>query len=381
MKKITKPISILEFGSTHIHLAIYEKSVLNQSLFYEEKIDYTRNENTIIESSIINPIIRAEKDLGQHLNEVILMIDSNSISTLDFSTQKNFDKKLVNYDDIDYLIKECEQIVKINNKDKEILHVIIVNIIFDDNAINDFENISQQVQKAVVELKFIIVDKKISNFFKDLFLKKHISIKNIFCTSYIKSLGHINKIGITGHSAFIDIGLKKSSITIFRDSKLIYLNNTHVGSEHVTKDISKILNINYRNAESKKFKFSKKNKYEDDSNNNDELLKKIINARLEEIVELLFLNCPLIKDNIFNSELKLFFIGNGSRALSENLLSFGSEFNFINEMSIINEGKKDCCDSAIKFTSNSEKIQPQKINISLENKGFFEKLFEYFSRK
>ena len=90
MTKITSPISILEFGSTHIRLAIYDKLILNQSLFYEEKIDFTRNENLKENYSNLKIIINAEKNLGQHLNEILLMIDSPSIFSLDFSIQKNF---------------------------------------------------------------------------------------------------------------------------------------------------------------------------------------------------------------------------------------------------------------------------------------------------
>ena len=47
---------------------------------------------------------------------------------------------------------------------------------------------------------------------------------------------------------------------------------------------------------------------------------------------------------------------------------------------IIEESKKDCCDSFIKFKATSENIQPRESNVSLENKGFFERLFEYFSK-
>jgi len=60
-------------------------------------------------------------------------------------------------------------------------------------------------------------------------------------------------------------------------------------------------------------------------------------------------------------------------------LSFGSDFTFIKEMSIIEENYKDCCESALKFNIDLEKIKSKKPEISLENKGFFEKLFEYFS--
>ena len=148
----------------------------------------------------------------------------------------------------------------------------------------------------------------------------------------------------------------------------------------MTKDISKVLKIDYRKAEAKKLKFSKNNQ-DELQDEEQELLKQIINSRLEEIVELLFLNCPLVKNNIFNSDLKLFFTGNGSRVLNESLLSFGPEFRFINEMSIIDELKKDACDSAIAYITSNEKKHTSKPSLNLENKGFFERLFEYFSKK
>ncbi len=380
MTKINSPVSILELSSTHLRLAIYDQIILNQRFFYEKKIDFTKNENSIENNPIHNLIMKAEKDIGQHLNEIILMIDSSSIHSLDFTIQKNFDNKVVVNEDIDYLINECKQIIKINNKDKDILHIIKSKINFDNKIIDDLKNISQEVYKATVEIKFIMINKRYSDLVKNLFLNQHISPRNIFCTSYVQSLGHIYKNGISGYSSFLDIGLKKSSLTIFKDDKLLYLNNTHIGGDHVTKDISKILNINYRKAEAQKIKFSRNLEKENDTKEN-ELLKKIINSRLEEIVELLFLNCPLVVNNIFSSGLKLFFIGNGSRALNENLLSFGPEFNFINEMSIIYETKKDSCDSAFKFNNNNAKIQPQKHNLNIENKGFFERLFNYFTRK
>ena len=69
MNKITSPVSILELGATHAYLSIYDKLILNQSLFYQEKIDFTRNENLKENYSNLKIIINAEKNLGQHLNE------------------------------------------------------------------------------------------------------------------------------------------------------------------------------------------------------------------------------------------------------------------------------------------------------------------------
>ena len=380
MTEILSPVSILEYRSTSIHLGIYDEKTFNKNIFIDQKIDFTRNYGHEKDQIILDIITQAEKEINQHLNEVILILDSSSISSLDFSIRKNFDKKLITNKDINYLVNECENEVKVNNPEKEVLHVIKCEIFFDDEIIKDIDNISKEASKIVIELKFILISKNLCDQFKKLLLKKHIKLKNIFCASYIKSLGLIKKLDISGYSAFIDIGLKKSSLSIFNNNKLLYLNNTHIGGDHITQDISKILKIDYRMAESKKIKFYKNNLLED-TIKEEGLLKKIINSRLEEIIELLFLNCPLVANNFFNTSLKLYFTGNGSKVLSENLLSFGPEFNFINEMSIIDEINKDIFDSAYKFNAYLQQNDQQKINISLENKGFFERLFQYFNRK
>ena len=66
-------------------------------------------------------------------------MDSPNIHTLDLSIKKNFENKTVTKNDIYHLISECEQIVKTFNKQKDILHVLTSNIIFDNKTVNSFE--------------------------------------------------------------------------------------------------------------------------------------------------------------------------------------------------------------------------------------------------
>ena len=42
MNNINTPISILELGSTHIRLSIYDKKILSKNFFFEERIDFTK---------------------------------------------------------------------------------------------------------------------------------------------------------------------------------------------------------------------------------------------------------------------------------------------------------------------------------------------------
>ncbi len=379
MNKFVSPTSVLDFGSTHLGLAIYENQIITQSLLYEEKIDYTKNQVSEELHTISSIIDKAEKNIGQHLNDILLLIDSSCIFSLDFSINKNFEKKLITKDDIDHLIIESENIVRSNYKSNYILHTIISKIFFDNKIIDNFENTNHVANLVCVDLKFILISKKTCDDVKNLLFKKHISVNQIFCTSYFKSLGLIKKFSISGYNSFIDIGFKKSSLSIFNNDKFLFMNNTHIGGDHITKDISKILKIDYRTAEAKKIKFSK-NKHYKNINNENRLLKKIINSRLEEIIELLFNNCPFVTNNVLKSKISLYFTGNGSKVLNENLLSFGPEFDFVSEMSIMDEFKKDLFDATIKFHSYNQKLQPSKSIVKLENKGFFEKLFEYFSR-
>ena len=257
MNKFVSPTSVLDFGSTHLGLAIYENQIITQSLLYEEKINYTKNQVSEELHTISSIIDKAEKNIGQHLNDILLLIDSSCIFSLDFSINKNFEKKLITKDDIDHLIIESENIVRSNYKSNYILHTIISKIFFDNKIIDNFENTNHVANLVCVDLKFILISKKTCDDVKNLLFKKHISVNQIFCTSYFKSLGLIKKFSISGYNSFIDIGFKKSSLSIFNNDKFLFMNNTHIGGDHITKDISKILKIDYRTAEAKKIKFSK----------------------------------------------------------------------------------------------------------------------------
>ena len=115
---------ILELGSTYARLGIFNKLILNTGSYFEKKIDFTKdnfNEN----HKIFNLITDAEKYSGMHLNDLILLIDSSSIHSLDYTIQKNYDKKIITLQDIEYLINESTNIIKFNNNNKTVKDVPI----------------------------------------------------------------------------------------------------------------------------------------------------------------------------------------------------------------------------------------------------------------
>ena len=105
-------LPIMELGSTYVRLAIFSNLIPNQNLYFEEKFDFTRDAQDV-NQKIFNLITNAEKKLGNHLNEILMLIDSSTVNSLDYTIQKNYDKKLITSQDIDYLINESKKIIKI----------------------------------------------------------------------------------------------------------------------------------------------------------------------------------------------------------------------------------------------------------------------------
>ena len=172
MKKINTPITILEFGSAALRMLIYDRTLLNQNFFYEKKINYFRSQNLASVEKLKNLVIEAEKDIEKHLNEISIIIDSSSINSLDLSIQKTYDKKIITNKEIDYLINECKNLIKLNYLEKEILHTLKSKIVFDDKDIDNFENISTEASKITIQVKFIMINKNICDYLRNLFLKK-----------------------------------------------------------------------------------------------------------------------------------------------------------------------------------------------------------------
>ena len=185
MNETSSITSILEFGSSNLRLAVYDKINLSEKFFFESKINYLKNKNSDKHPPVFSLIDKVEKSIGQHLNEILLVLDSSNIYSLDYSIMKNFENKKVTNEDINYLINECEQIIKKSNKDQNILHIIVSNIP-DGKVLEDYSKISQEVKNVILELNYLISDKDL-DFIRKLLLKKHISLSNIFC-EVIKSL-------------------------------------------------------------------------------------------------------------------------------------------------------------------------------------------------
>ena len=194
--------------------------------------------------------------------------------------------------------------------------------------------------------------------------------------------------------AFLDIGFLRSSLVLFKNGNLQLIKNIPLGGQSITKDISYMMKIDLRDLEEIKHLFNKSEtdfsysgKIKQEENNltkklitkkiSIDLLKKVILARVEEILNLLFADIH-ISGSIEKEEILLVLIGGGSKLFDKNSFNFENSNNF-KDIIFYEETDKEICKSGLEYALkyNQEKQNLIKNN---KNKGIFEKFFNLFQK-
>ncbi len=385
----------IDLGSSKVRIGIFDNNFIIKNFFDEKNSisDFSLNNFNMDNSNkIIRELIqKAEKKIGVHINNVNLLIDSPYFFSIDISLKKNLEGKKVTNEDIQYLLQEGRQLIQSNYGDKKIIHIIIEKFIFDKRKFDDLPEEKIECNFLCLEIKFLCLSNLIFNQLNKNLNENQLSIKNLFCSSYVKSLDYNNLFDNFDKKVFLDIGYKKTSITIFSKKKLIFFNCIPVGGNHITNDISQVLKITKKDSEIIKLDlkeshtiFSEKTneKLALDSKINKsisiDLLQKVIYARIDEILNLCFKNID-ISSIVNNKKNILIFIGEGSKLLHSNSLYLKDEFNFISEMNFFEENNKKICMSGYNFNKKNNLHEVKVVSKKPKKTGFFEKLFHFFN--
>jgi len=388
--------TILDYGSSKLRIGTFEKDYIKNKFFLNE--DLKNNLDKQNSSQKIHGMIKnLEKKLNTHLNEINLMIDTADFFSVDIGTKKIFDNRLVKSKDIKLLLKSINSLIKNNYPDLKIIHFIITKIVIDKKEHRSFPEDDLNFDELIFEAKFICLSNiyldKLHKKFKEQFL----SIKKIYCSSYIKSFFFKESFENYENKFFLDIGFEKSCLTIYKKNNFKLIKYLNIGGNHITKDISNVFKISIMEAEKIKKNLNKLEINFSDSeieNNNIkdlnflnnlnhhniqfDMLKRVVFARIDEIIKLIFKD---IDYSIFVENRKksiLVFIGEGSKILNKNSITLNEKFDYFNEINIFDENTTLVCDSGYKFTLMNN---PNEINLVPKKSikyGFFERMFNFF---
>ena len=388
---INKKINtVIDLGNSAIRLSIFDEKKKNIFSLIEET-EYLSKENNLSQS--IKKIIRkSEKEMSSHIDNITLLIDRANFLFLDLSIKKKIDQIQLPTEIRQSAYLDCTSIINNSYKNIKIFHIFINKITIDEVEVHKLPEVLQDTSNIIFHFKILCLPNKNFSKIREEFKNNNIDIKNIFCSSLVRSESYINIFKDEKFTAFLDIGLNRSTLILYEGEKLTYINNIPIGSHKITTDISYVMKLNLEESEQIKKIF---NKSESDFSflNQDyleekitkklinkkmsiNLLKKVIRARVDEIFKLLCKDIELSIQNLSKGELLIVLIGRGSKLFNKNTINFESGEMFKN-MIFYKENNKEISKLGLEYASmhNFEMENLKKIK---KKQGFFERFFNLF---
>ena len=384
--------TVIDFGSSELRLAVFNEN-LSKLFSQSKKILQKKNYSEYFDS--INLLIKeAESKISTHLEDLIVLYESAYIYSIDLSIKKKLDQKINIKDFCSSIILEANQLIKDCYTNKKIIHSIIKKYIINDKEYLDISEKLISSNSIIIEMKFICLPYREYQDVIETFKKSNLKVINLFSSSLVKSFKYINSFKESNSVAFLDIGLDRTTAIFYNKQKIDVLKSISIGGNHISKDISQIMKLSIDESESLKKTFNKSEidfSYNDsDLNENKkiinriigknisiDLLKKVVLARIEEIIKLSFKDMNISESIDKKQNLNLVLIGNGSKIFNKNSFQLEDKYNF-KEINFYEENDYEICKAGLIFRDNFKDINQAKL-MKYQNKlGFFHKFFNFF---
>ena len=356
-------------GHSRLRVGAFNKFKSSKVFYIESKFLFNHTE---IEIEIEKIITFLEKNTNEYIDDINLMIDSPKMLSIGISVSKKIDGLQLRHEDIQFLVQEAKQQILKHYDNKNIVHIIINNYKIND-VDYDYLPLDIKCNFVSIDILFICLPSETVKYFKEFFFKFDISINQVSCSSYAKTMNYKDNFPLNRNVSFIDVGFNKTSITTYVDNKIISLDTIPIGGNNITKDISKILEIDIKKAENLKLNFEKNKNLFSSENFSLELLQNIIFARTEEILEMC---TQAIKLNIITTDQhKMILMGDGARILDNLCID---KLSSVNDIDFLEETMEDICQSGVKLSMGLNKQEVVVVPKKHIKQGFFEKLFHLF---
>ena len=384
--------TIIDFGSSELRLGVFDNQF--SQLFFQSKSISQKNNYEEYSQSINFLIREAENKVSNHLENITVLYDTSDVYTIDLTIKKKLDQK-INIDDVcSSIILEGNQLIKSFYSNKKIIHFLIKKYIINGKEFLKVPDKIFELNSLILEIKFICLPYDQYNNIFEIFKKNNLKILNFFSSSLVKTFQYIEYFKKSNYVAFLDIGLDRTTLILFKNQKLEYMNSIPIGGNSISKDISQMLKLTLEEAEEIKKAF---NKSEIDFSYNEsvltensinfkkiieknisiDLLKKVVLARLEEIIKLSFKNVNISNNAHKQQNLNLVLIGKGSKILNRNSFQIEDRYNF-KEINFYEENDIEICKAGFTFERKFQNPNSSGLKKNQKKLGFFHRFFNIF---
>ena len=275
-------------------LIAHELEIVNQGSFLQlighgitefpiECVDPFQYSDDELEKYIRQSIDKAEMESNVSIKEAFISIYNNNESIY-FDQKTELNNELVTEKIINLFFNQ-KDFKSLYTDIKEPLHSFPISY-----KINNSKPVSDPIGMRVNHLKtrwhIIMSDSEKLNRLRNIFEKMNISVRQFVSNIYLSSMSTLSDEESSNGSAIIDIGKCHTFISYVFDNNLISFQKIPVGTLHISKDISQVMDIELPKADILRKKCNNSNEDYVDDHFDLECLK-VFNARCEELVDLI----------------------------------------------------------------------------------------------
>jgi cell division protein FtsA len=247
----------------------------------------------------------SEKQAGISLENIIVNAEFENISSNLLTEYKSVHGDQIEHEkDIQGLIHIAVDEIAKNNKDNAIIHIFSSNYKI-DKKINVENPVGFKANIFSADIHAVLAEHSSIDNLKNIINSCELSVENYVFGTYALGLSFLNQNDLNEGAICIDFGKDKTSFAIFENSTLSYVGVIPYGSNQVSKDLAKVLDIKIEIAErikvetgecilnqktKDKIEYLQVHLFPDDDFRkiSKTIVNTIINSRVEEILQLIY---------------------------------------------------------------------------------------------
>ena len=177
--------------------SIYLLDKKKMNTLYKEELYFEKNANDLelknLNKFLDENIFKVEKLLGNFINNIFVVIDTDKIFNIDMSLKKTNYDQVIKFKTLEVLLTAGKDLFKENYKDYKVMHMVINKYIFDGKIYPNFVT-DLKINLICLEVNFICIPKNLLLEISQILDKYHIQIDKFIDERYVNNLFIKNEI-------------------------------------------------------------------------------------------------------------------------------------------------------------------------------------------
>lgn len=226
----------IEFNKDNNYKVLDEINTLSLGLENGNIIDLEECASTVQDC-----LFKIERKLDFTFNNVTLIINNQDAEIINLNNSKKLHGDQLTKEDISYIINNAQKQIIDNSPNKEIIHLFNTSFFLDGEEKRKLP-LGLAGDFYTHQLSFFLIKKNILKNLKILFGMCNLTIQRIIDSNFLFNMNVYN-LNSSINFFCIELGKEKSNLALFYNGSFCFLENFNFGTNIIKKDVSKLCSI------------------------------------------------------------------------------------------------------------------------------------------